>query len=402
MSHDYRDDAEVPRRVVGIGPFAASLLLLTGMLLATVALLLFDRFRRWDAPEPHNPLATLREISPALPLNADEVEAVDLFKKLKPTVVNVDIVQQQRVSWDNRVLEQQTGTGSGFIWDDEGRIVTNYHVIADHYRNRNSIVRVTLADRSSWDTIVVGKAEEYDLAVLQFAPHSRPSAERLRKIDLGSANDLEVGRKVFAIGNPLGLNLSMTQGIVSALDRSIRSPVGTPIAGGIQHSAAINPGNSGGPLLDKAGRLIGVNTAIATTDGTGGNIGIGFAIPAELVNEVVTQVIQTGRVLRPDLGIKLFDQLTLRRARYDHGVMVEAIIPGGPADKAGVIGIRVNPRTRRVEQVGDLILAINGEPVNSHEDFEQALRKLKPGDKAKLKIVRKDVEQEIDVMVGAA
>jgi S1-C subfamily serine protease len=236
---------------------------------------------------------------------------------------------------------------------------------------------------------------------LQFAPHSRPPKDKIRKIDLGTSHDLEVGQKVYAIGNPLGLSLTMTKGIISALERPIKSPAGTTITGGIQTDAAINPGNSGGPLLDKAGRLIGVNTAIATTTENGGNIGIGFAIPADLVNQVVTQLVRDGRVLRPDLGIKLYDQQKLRRARYDQGVMIDKTTPGGPADKAGLLGLRLNPRTRQVVP-GDLILAINGEPVNSHEDYERAVRKLKPGDAAKLKIVRGDAEQEVTVTVGGA
>lgn len=403
---DRHDDHDRParrpdREPDGPGLIGSLFLVALGAFLAAATFWAIDHFRTRNAPPATNPDARPRVAAPVEPLDAEESESVGLFEKLLPSVVNVDIVQRQRVGWDNRVTERQTGAGSGFVWDDDGRMVTNYHVIADLYRGiPNLTVRVTLADRSAWDAVVVGKAEQYDLAVLQFAPQSRPPAERLRKVDLGTSHDLKVGRKVYAIGNPLGLSLSMTKGIISALDRSIRSPAGTTIPGGIQHSAAINPGNSGGPLLDKAGRLIGVNTAIATTDGTGGNIGIGFAIPADLVNEVVTEIIQTGRSLRPDLGIaKLYDQQRLRRARYDRGVMVERTVPGGPADKAGVLDM-VNPGTNRVERVGDVILAVGGEPTDSHEDYEAAVRKLKPGQEAKLRIFRKDAELELTVTVG--
>jgi S1-C subfamily serine protease len=400
-NYDEYDDREArPNSARGSDGVSGLLLVLLGALIAAALIWVVGNYRG-PAPPLKNPDAKPREAAPAAPLDSDEREAVELFKKLKPSVVNVDIVLRQRVGWEDQVAERRTGAGSGFIWDDDGRIVTNYHVVADLYRYPNVSIRVTLADRSAWDAVVVGKAEEFDLAVLQFAPHSRPPKDKLRKIDLGTSHDLEVGQKVYAIGNPLGLSLTMTKGIISALDRPIKSPAGTTITGGIQTDAAINPGNSGGPLLDKAGRLIGVNTAIATTTENGGNIGIGFAIPSDLVNQVVTQLVRDGRVLRPDLGIRLYDQQKLRRARYDQGVMIDKTVPGGPADKAGLQGLRLNPRTGRVEP-GDLILAINGEPVNSHEEYERAVRKLKPGDTATLKIMRDDAEQEVTVTVGGA
>lgn len=405
MSRDPRDplpDTRRPRPESGGAGVRPLLFVALGMLLAAVAILAYDHFRRPNAPPLTNPDARPREVTPAEPPDAEEREAVEVFKKLRPSVVNVDIVQRQRVGWgEDRVAERTTGAGSGFVWDDDGRMVTNYHVVADLHKMTNLTVRVTLADRSAYDAVVVGTVEQFDLAVLQFAPHNPPPKDRIKKIDLGTSTDLEVGRKVYAIGNPLGLNLSMTKGIISALDRSIRSPAGTTIPGVIQHSAAINPGNSGGPLLDKSGRLIGVNTAIATAQEGGGNIGIGFAIPADRVNEVVTEIIQNGRVLRPDLGIRLYDQQKLRRARYDRGVMIDSTTPNGPAAKAGLQGLRLNARTGRVDP-GDLIVSINGESVDSPEDYERAVRKLKPGDQANLRIVRRDAEQDVTVTVGGA
>ena len=416
MSYDrrrYEDEdedegeGERPRRRRAPEPVAGSsakrslLLLALGALIALAVILTIDylsKKQKWDT----DPNAKPREVTPKGPLDSDEREAIDLFKKLKPSVVNVDIVLRQRAGWDDRAAEQTAGAGSGFIWDDDGRIVTNYHVIEDVIRRRSQLTaRVVLADRTAYDADVVGYAPEYDLAVLQFAPHNRPPKDKIKKIDLGSSHDLEVGQKVYAIGNPLGLSLTMTKGIISALERPIRSPAGTTIHGGIQTDAAINPGNSGGPLLDKSGRLIGVNTAIATTTENGGNIGIGFAIPADTVNQIVTQLIKDGRVLRPDLGIKLYDQQKLRRARYDHGVMVESTTLNGPAAKAGLQGLRLNQATRRVEP-GDLIVAINGETVDTVEDYERVVRKLKPGDQAKLRIVRKEVEQEVTLTVGGS
>jgi len=412
--HAFEDDR--PRRRVpasrehGIG--SSLLCVLIGFTIAMGVFLARDHFRRQQAAPLTDPTAKLREATARAPLDTEEREAVDLFKKLKPSVVNVDIMQRQRIGWQDQIAERQTGAGSGFIWDDDGRVVTNYHVVAELYKIPNVLVRVTLPDRTTWDAVVIGASPEHDLAVLQFAAHQRPPAERIQKVELGSSGDLEVGQKVYAIGNPLGLSLTMTKGIISALDRPIKSPTNSTITGGIQIDAAINPGNSGGPLLDKSGRLIGVNTSIATTVENGGNIGIGFAIPADTVNQVVTQIIQHGRVLRPDLGIELVDQQKLRRARFDHGVMIEKVTPKGPAANAGLRGIIGN--TRGIEQLGDLIVGINDQTVDTVEDYERILQTLKPGEQAKLRIHRiewaekpdrkepKEVEKEVTVVIGSA
>jgi len=396
-----------PRKSSSAGFLGSLFWLALGASVAGSVFLALERSRTGNSPLT-NPEAKLRDATPRPPLDSEEREAVDLFKKLKPSVVNVDLMQRQRVGLRDQVAERQTGAGSGFIWDDDGHIVTNYHVVAELSKMPNMLVRVTLGDRTSWDAVVVGASPDHDLAVLQFAPHSRPPADTIRKIELGTSSDLEVGQKVYAIGNPLGLSLTMTKGIISALERPIRSPTNATIAGGIQIDAAINPGNSGGPLLDKTGRLIGVNTAIATIE-NGGNIGIGFAIPADLVNQVVTQIIQHGRVLQPDLGITLVDQQKLRRARFDHGVMIDKATPNGPAAKAGLRGI---VGSRPVEHFGDLIVGINDDAVDTVEDYERALRKLKPGQQAKVRIRRvewieeagqkmpKEIEREVEVIVG--
>ncbi|MBA4189747.1 MAG: 2-alkenal reductase [Planctomycetaceae bacterium] len=416
MNYDRQYEDELPRRrasnssKIGLSGWLASGLF--GIVVVLSVLLVRDRLRERVPVPQTDPTAKLREATTRPPLDTEERESVDLFKKLKPSVVNVDVVQRQRVGWQDQVAERQTGAGSGFVWDDDGRIVTNYHVVADLYKIPNMLVRVTLADRSVWDAVVIGASPDYDLAVLQFATHSRPVVDKVRKIELGTSGDLEVGQKVYAIGNPLGLSLTMTKGIISALDRPIKSPANSTIPGAIQTDAAINPGNSGGPLLDKSGRLIGVNTAIATTSENGGNIGIGFAIPADLVNQVVTQIIQNGRVLQPDLGIELVDQQKLRRARFDHGVMVEKTTPNGPAAKAGLRGVMGT--ARRVEQLGDLIVGINGQTVDTVEDYERIVRSLKPGERATLQIIRvewveesgrkvpKETHREVALTVGSS
>jgi S1-C subfamily serine protease len=207
---------------------------------------------------------------------------------------------------------------------------------------------------------------------------------------------LEVGQKAYAIGNPFGLSLTLTKGIVSALDREIESPGEQPIAGVIQVDAPINPGNSGGPLLDKDGRLIGVNTAIATP--SGGNVGIGFAIPVDTVNTVVPELIRTGRLYKPDLGVRLVDERLLRRAGFREGVMIQDVLPNGPAAKARLRGVTIDPQTGDVEP-GDIILAINDEPVRGNVDFARILRGLKVGEPALLLIERGDKRFEVEVVV---
>jgi S1-C subfamily serine protease len=405
----YEDDdregrpARKPQSRRGMSPAMGLLLVALGIAAGAAAFWAGGEFlsrAKKDTPLL-NPDAQLREATPTAPPDAEEREGIDLFKKVAPSVVNVDIVQLQRTGWDDRESERQTGAGSGFIWDDDGRMVTNYHVIAEVGRRPNMTIRVVMADRTAYEAVVVGVAPDYDLAVLKFAPRTQPPRDKIKKIDLGTSHDLEVGQKVYAIGNPFGLSLTMTKGIISALNRTIPSPAGTEIPGGIQIDAAINPGNSGGPLLDKSGRLIGVNSTITTPTSNGGNVGIGFAIPADTVNQIVTQIIQSGRVQRAELGLKLYNQLKLRRARYDHGVMVEQVTPNGPAAKAGLQPMRVNPRTKLAEP-GDLIIGINGEVVDSVEDYERIVRKLKPGEQAKMKIVRKDAEQEVTLTVGGA
>jgi S1-C subfamily serine protease len=403
----YEDERPARRRQAesrSISPTVAFVLVALGIALGAMAFWLGAEYlsRARKGGPLHDPSANPREATPAEPLDAVEREAVELFKKVKDSVVNVDIVQIRRAMWDDRLFEQQTGAGSGFIWDDQGRIVTNYHVIADVKRRPNTTIRIVMADRKAYEAVLVGGAPEYDLAVLKFAPHTQPPEGAIKPIELGTSHDLQVGQKVFAIGNPFGLSLTMTSGIISALNRTIDSPAPhKQIPDVIQHSAPINPGNSGGPLLDKSGRLIGVNSAITTPNSNGGNVGIGFAIPADTVNQIVTQIIRSGRPYRPDLGIKLYDQVKLRRARYDHGVMIEQVIPNGPAAMAGLRGIRINPRSRDA-QPGDLIVAIRGETVDTVEDYERIVRKLKPGEQVEVKFIRDDAEQDVTVTVGGA
>ncbi|AWM38965.1 Periplasmic serine endoprotease DegP precursor [Gemmata obscuriglobus] len=341
-----------------------------------------------------DPNAQLRTTTPAAAPDAEEAQRETVFEKVRPSVVNVDVVMVKQGRWDEAPSELQTSGGSGFVWDESGRVVTNYHVVAEVRKRQGTELRVVLADRTAYTAALIGVAPDNDLAVLQI---SAPK-EKLKPIQVGTSDDLKVGRTVYAIGNPFGLSLSMTTGIISSLNRIIEAPSGVKIPKAIQTDAAINPGNSGGPLLDKTGRLIGVNTSIATPNG--GNVGIGFAIPVDTVNRVVTELIQSGRSLRPDLGVKLYDERQLRRARYDHGVMIDRVVLNGPADAAGLKGCAYSPRGV-VTQAGDLIVAINGEPIDNVEDYERVVRGLPVGGEAKVKIVRFPTkEMELTVTVG--
>jgi S1-C subfamily serine protease len=372
------------------GPAAVVAWTLAGLLALTVSLGLAAAWLLWPKPSPPtDPDAAPKTPAPKSGYDGEEREAIDLFKGAKDSVVNVDTVVIRRGS--NMQMEAfQAGTGSGFVWDDQGRIVTNYHVVQEAYKRRLAL-RVVMADRSAWQARVVGVAPDYDLAVLKVDDKAV-----LKTIKVGTSHDLQVGQKVYAIGNPFGLSLTLTKGIISALDREIESPSGQLIAGAVQTDAPINPGNSGGPLLDKDGRLIGVNTAIATPQGNGGSVGIGFAVPVDTVNQVVPELIRNGKLLKPDLGITLVDQVRVRRAGFTRGVMIAQTEPNGPADGAGLRALSVDRRTGLVTP-GDVIVAINGEEVKGNAEFNRMLGKYKAGDRVKLTVEREDQTFDVEV-----
>jgi S1-C subfamily serine protease len=258
------------------------------------------------------------------------------------------------------------GTGSGFVWDTSGNIITNFHVI----QNADA-AQVTLADQSNWKARVVGVAPDKDLAVLKIdAP-----ANKFQPIPIGTSKDLQVGQSVFAIGNPFGLDQTLTTGIISALNREIESVTRRPIQGVIQSDAAINPGNSGGPLLDSAGRLIGVNTAIYSPSGA--SAGIGFAIPVDTVNRIVPELIRSGKIIRPGLGVQIADEQIAQRLGVK-GILVVDVLRGGAADRAGIQPARRDAQGR--VRLGDVITAIDGKKVESPNELFLALEKYKVGD----------------------
>lgn len=370
------------------------LLILAGL---GVGYLLFHGERR----APHDPNAQPREVTPAADPSAVELERIKVFEEVSPSVVNVDTLRIQRQGYLGQT-ERQQGTGSGFVWDKAGRVVTNFHVVQDTLQvssggavgiRPSAEVRVTLADRTTWTARLVGVAPDQDLSVLQIdAP-----ADKLNPIPVGTSKDLKVGQTVFAIGNPFGQSLTFTHGIVSALDREIQSVTDRPITGVIQTDASLNPGNSGGPLLDRSGRLIGVNTAI--TSPSGGNVGIGYSIPVDTVNAVVTQLIQTGqagRPAKPTLGVILLRERDTRALGYPQGVMIAEVKPNSAAAKAGLRGFRVDPDTGE-QEYGDVILAVNGEPVNGIAEFERAMSRLKVKQTIKLTVLRGKETREVSV-----
>jgi S1-C subfamily serine protease len=338
-----------------------------------------------------DPAAKPRPVVPVGPRLAEEEVTIRVYKSTKPSVVGVATILVQRDRLSLNLRETQAGAGSGFIWDATGGyVVTNFHVVQDAVQSPGDrTVRVYLADHTACNARVVGVAADYDLAVLQIDA----AARSLQSISVGTSRDLEVGQNVYAIGNPFGLDLTLTKGIVSALDREIESVSGRSIAGVIQVDAPINPGNSGGPLLDRDGRLIGVNTAIASPSGA--NAGIGFAIPVDTVNYVVPELIAKGKIARPGLGVTVVQPQVAADLGVAKGVLVQDVLPNGAAAKAG---LKPTQRNRLGQIVlGDVIVAIGDSPINSLNDLHRTLSRYKIGDSVKVSINRSDATQMVEV-----
>ncbi len=318
-----------------------------------------------------------RPITPRGDLAADEKATIELFEKTKNSVVYIATSQAVIDPWSRNIYNIPRGTGSGFVWDEVGHIVTNYHVIAGA-----SEARVRLSDGRDYHAVLIGASERHDLAVLRISvPVKRPNP-----VMVGTSHDLKVGQKTFAIGNPFGLDWTLTTGIVSALDRSMTESSGAVIRHLIQTDAAINPGNSGGPLLDSAGRVIGVNTAIFSPSGA--YAGIGFAIPIDTVNRVVPQLIATGKYLEPSLGIETderINRLAQARLGFD-GVMILQTLPGSSAQRAGLRGVTLYPDGSF--EPGDIIVAIEKKPVHSPKDIKEILDDYSVGDMVEVEIAR--------------
>ena len=320
-------------------------------------------------------------------LAPDEKATIDLYEQSRESVVHITTLTDRPTGpFGSNFQEVPSGTGSGFMWDDRGHVVTNFHVI----QGANG-AEITLHDQRSFRATLVGAAPDIDLAVLRIdAP-----LEALHPIPIGTSNDLKVGQKVYAIGNPFGLDQTLTTGIISALGREIESAGQQKIRDVIQTDAAINPGNSGGPLLDSAGRLIGVNTAIASPSGV--SSGIGFAIPVDDVNRVVPQLISEGKLARPVLGVSLINPALIRNMPVQ-GLAVANVTENSGAMKAGIRPAQTDRRGRRV--LGDVIVRVEGKPTLTVDDLYHILKSRKSGDVVEVVVVREDQEVSLRVALS--
>lgn len=327
-----------------------------------------------------------RTPTPRVPLSDQENSTIEQFALTAPSVVSITTLSVVRDFWSNRADAVPQGSGSGFIWDAAGHLVTNYHVLA-----QADVIRVTLYDQRTVPAKVVGVAPEHDLAVLRIDPEGH----RLVPIPIGVSKDLQVGQRVMAIGNPFGLDHSLTVGVVSALDRSIESMTGRDIRGVVQTDASINPGNSGGPLLDSAGRLIGVNTAIRSPSGA--SAGVGFAVPVDTVNRLVPQLIKYGKVIRPRLGLRLAHRRLANRLGVE-GLLVLGVERGGPAYTAGILGTRRDETGRLL--LGDIIVGVEGEALADEQDLMAQLEGRNPGDRLELTVLREERQIVVPINLG--
>jgi Trypsin-like serine proteases, typically periplasmic, contain C-terminal PDZ domain len=328
-----------------------------------------------------------RAVTPRGSLAEVEQTNIAIFRKASPSVVYITTTEDLVNLWTRDITRIPRGTGSGFVWDGHGHIVTNFHVIEGA-----SAAYVRLQDQKTYRAVLVGASPADDLAVLRI----QASLSILKPLPIGSSADLQVGQMVYAIGNPFGLDHTLTTGVISALDRTIRTENGV-VDGLIQTDAAINPGNSGGPLLDSAGRLIGVNTAIYSPSGA--YAGIGFAVPVDRVNRVVPQLIAHGRYQRPSLGVVVDDRMSRLVAGKlgVEGVLVLQVEPGSAAAEAGIRGSRILAEGNLVP--GDIILGVDDRDIRDASELRAALENYRVGDEVRLRLLREGRLIELPVLL---
>ena len=323
--------------------------------------------------------------------SAEELTNIDVYEKGRQSVVNIDTKTIVNLRWIGQ--QEQEGSGSGWVLDKQGHIVTNYHVVQG-----SDIVTVTLGEGDSVPAEVIGVNPKNDIAVLKV----NIDPAQLFPVKLGFSETLKVGQKIFAIGNPFGLNRTMTVGIISSLDRSLDSKSGEQIRNVIQIDAALNQGNSGGPLLDSDGTLVGMNTAIATLNG--GNSGVGFAVPARTIKRVVPQLIRYGRFLNPVIGVEYY-------WKSEQGIGIAKVTSGGPAEAAGLKGLKAerqvvvlgNQRVvvpKWIKESADIILKVDGQSVTSVDDLQIVVEEKNPGDTITLEILREERVLNVSVQLG--
>jgi len=319
-------------------------------------------------------------------LGANEQSTIEVFSKFSRSVVHITSLETHRDRMTLDVTEIPQGTGSGFVWDQDGHIVTNFHVVKDGDR-----ASVTLNDNSTYPATIIGTAPDKDIAVL----HIDAPPQKLLPLPIGQSATLKVGQTVLAIGNPFGLDQTLTTGVVSGLGREIKSVTQHPIFDVIQTDASINPGNSGGPLLDSAGRLIGINTAIYSPSGA--NAGIGFAVPVDTVNAIVPQLLKYGKITRPGLGINpLSDQIAIQNGI--DGVVISSVMPGGAADAAGLTGLK---QELNGFQLGDVIVKVDTVDVHRSSDLYKALDAHKVADRVDVTVDNQGHQRTVKVTLQA-
>jgi S1-C subfamily serine protease len=373
MANDLR------RPLITCSPFA--------LLLALVAL---SGWAGWawitSRQEVHDETASARPVVARGGLTSEEQARIELFRASAPSVVHITTRQVGYDRFQMRAMEFPRGTGSGFVWDERGYVVTNFHVLQGASR-----ALVTLDGRDTYEAVAVGAEPTYDIAVLKI----EAAPEALRPIPIGSSADLRIGQGAFAIGNPFGLDRTLSSGVISGLEREIESPSGSRIRGVIQVDASINPGNSGGPLLDSAGRLIGMNTAIAST--TGNSAGIGFAVPVDAINRVVPSLIRMGRFDRPKLGVQAAAQEVGRFLGVE-GVVVGDVVRGSGADRAGLRPMSVDERG--FPTAADVITSVDGRAVRVLEDRWEVLEGHAPGDVVPIEVRRGSETLRLEVQLS--
>jgi 2-alkenal reductase len=321
-----------------------------------------------------------RDILPRGDLADFEKSTITIFNSAAPSVVYIFTENAQSGFFGRREVQQ--GAGSGFLWDNYGHVVTNFHVIQG-----SQSIQVRLDSGEAIRATLVGGSPDHDLAIIRL----RSKPQSIRPIPVGRSNDLAVGQAVFAIGNPFGLARTLTTGVISALDRRLPTAGGREVMGVIQTDAAINPGNSGGPLIDSAGRLIGVNTAIIS--GSGSSAGIGFAVPVDVVNQVVPELITNGKVPRPGIGIIVLDE-EVAASLGVLGVVIDRVVPNSEADRVGLEGIDYRNRL-----IGDIIVAVGDQEVRNIDEFIRILENYAIGQSIMLDVRRGDQIRTVEVKI---
>ncbi|MEY4583120.1 MAG: hypothetical protein RL701_7823 [Pseudomonadota bacterium] len=381
--------ADQQRKQRGTRLWSRLLSLVVAALLVAVAALSYRVYRLETvvSPPPQAAPVLPRVITPREDLGTGEKARIALFERTWRSVVHITTLAIRSDPFRLNVLEVPSGTGSGFVWDNLGHIVTNYHVIkgASH-------ARVTLADHRTLEAQLVGVSPRNDLAVLRVVglPANLPA------LPLGTSHDLVVGQDVIAIGSPFGFDYTLSTGVISGLGREIQGAGGLPILGAIQTDAAINPGNSGGPLMDSSGRLVGINTMIFSPSGA--SAGVGFAVPADTVARVVPELITYHQEIRPVLGVELADDAVTARLGLP-GALVRDVEPASPAEQVGIQPTRIDARTGQIT-LGDVIVDLDGQKLRNASDLFLMLEKHKPGDTATVGVLRNGERRTLTVILA--